>query len=67
MKNKTIWMAAAFMLMFEGLMPLMAPAIWRRVFERMVQLPDQAIRIAGGVSVAIGLVLYWLLASWVAS
>ena len=45
-------------------MPLMAPAIWRRVFERMVQLPDQAIRIAGGVSVAIGLVLYWLLASW---
>ena len=34
------------------------------VFERIVQLADQAIRIAGGVSVAIGLVLYWLLASW---
>ena len=48
MENKTIWMAAAFMLMFEGLMPLMAPAIWRRVFERMVQLPVLAIGKLGG-------------------
>ncbi len=62
MGNKTIWMAAAFMLMFEGLMPLMAPNLWRRVFAYLLQAPDQVIRIAGGISVVIGLAVYWLMA-----
>jgi len=61
MGNKTLWLAAAFMLMFEGLMPLIAPALWRRIFERMVQMPDQAIRLFGVVSVLLGLLMYWLL------
>lgn len=63
MNNKILWMAAAFMLMFEGLMPLVAPHIWRRVFEQMLQLPDHGIRLAGGISVVIGLLLYWLVAA----
>ena len=62
MNNKVIWMAAAFMLMFEGLMPLIAPNLWRRKFEQLLQLPEQGIRIAGGISVVIGLLLYWLVA-----
>lgn len=61
MGDKTLWLAAAFMLMFEGLMPLIAPALWRRIFERMVQMPDQAIRLFGVVSVLLGLLMYWLL------
>lgn len=61
MGNKTLWLAAAFMLMFEGLMPLIAPALWRRIFERMVQMPDQVIRLFGVVSVLLGLLMYWLL------
>ena len=61
MGNKTLWLAAAFMLMFEGLMPLIAPALWRRIFERMMQMPDQAIRLFGVVSVLLGLLMYWLL------
>ena len=63
MNNKVIWMAAAFMLMFEGLMPLIAPNLWRRMFEQLLQLPEQGIRIAGGLSVVIGLLLYWLVAN----
>ncbi len=63
MNNKVIWMAAAFMLMFEGLMPLIAPNLWRRMFEQLLQLPEQGIRIAGGISVVIGLLLYWLVAN----
>ena len=63
MNNKVIWMAAAFMLMFEGLMPLSAPNLWRRMFEQLLQLPEQGIRIAGGSSVVIGLLLYWLVAN----
>ena len=62
MNNKVIWMAAAFMLMFEVLMPLIAPNLWRRMFEQLLQLPEQGIRIAGGISVVIGLLLYWLVA-----
>lgn len=62
MNNKVIWIAAAFMLMFEGLMPLIAPNLWRRMFEQLLQLPEQGIRIAGGISVVIGLLLYWLVA-----
>ena len=62
MNNKVMWMAAAFMLMFEGLMPLIAPNLWRRMFEQLLQLPEQGIRIAGGISVVIGLLLYWLVA-----
>ncbi len=63
MNNKVIWMAAAFMLMFEGLMPLIAPNLWRRVFEQLLQLPDKGIRMAGAISVVIGLALYWLVAA----
>ena len=63
MNNKVIWMAAAFMLMFEGLMPLIAPNLWRRMFEQLLQLPEQGIRIAGGISVVIGMLLYWLVAN----
>ena len=63
MNNKVIWIAAAFMLMFEGLMPLIAPNLWRRMFEQLLQLPEQGIRIAGGISVVIGLLLYWLVAN----
>ena len=63
MNNKVIWMAAAFMLMIEGLMPLIAPNLWRRMFEQLLQLPEQGIRIAGGISVVIGLLLYWLVAN----
>ena len=63
MNNKVIWMAAAFMLMFEGLMPLIAPNLWRRMFEQLLQLPEHGIRIAGGISVVIGLLLYWLVAN----
>lgn len=62
MNDKVIWMAAAFMLMFEGLMPLLAPHLWRRVFEQMLQLPDNGIRVVGATSVVIGVIMYWLVA-----
>lgn len=62
MNDNVIWMAAAFMLMFEGLMPLLAPHLWRRVFEQMLQLPDNGIRVVGATSVVIGVIMYWLVA-----
>ncbi|MDO5652823.1 MAG: DUF2065 domain-containing protein [Brachymonas sp.] len=61
MNQQILWLAAAFMLMFEGLMPLVAPKLWRQVFEKVLQLPDGGVRLVGAVSVLSGLALYWLL------
>ncbi len=58
-----LWLGAfALMLVVEGLLPLLNPAAWRRVFERAVQLSDGQIRFVGLGSVILGLLLlmWWL-------
>ncbi len=59
-----LWLgAAALMLVFEGLLPLLSPGVWRRVFERAVRLSDGQIRFLGLGSVACGgllMVMIWL-------
>ena len=59
--DDVLWLALAFMLMFEGLCPLLLPRNWRETFQRLVQLSDQQIRLFGFASVAAGLLLYWLI------
>jgi uncharacterized protein YjeT (DUF2065 family) len=55
------WTALAFVLILEGLMPLLAPSAWRRVFTKMLQLRDGQIRFCGLVSLLAGaLVLAWM-------
>jgi uncharacterized protein len=53
--------ALALMLIVEGLMPFLAPRIWREAFERATKMSDGQIRFVGLISLAIGLVL---LAIW---
>jgi uncharacterized protein YjeT (DUF2065 family) len=48
-------------LVFEGLMPAVNPAAWRRVFERLLKLDDQQLRMAGLVSMVAGMALFWVL------
>ncbi len=58
-----LWLgAAALALVIEGLLPLINPAAWRRVFERAVRLSDGQIRFLGLGSVACGvlLLLVWV-------
>ena len=50
--------ALALVLVFEGLLPLLNPGAWRRVFERALQMSDGQIRFIGLLSVALGLVLW---------
>lgn len=52
--------ALALLLVFEGLMPFISPARWRRTFERMLQLSDGQIRFIGLASMAAGLLLMLL-------
>ena len=58
---ETLLLALALMLVFEGLMPMLSPARWRRLFEQMLRLEDGQIRFFGMVSVLCGLLLFWLM------
>jgi hypothetical protein len=50
-------LAFALMLVIEGLLPFMAPRVWRETFRRVTELSDGQIRFIGLTSMLIGLVL----------
>ncbi len=53
----TLGLAFAMMLVLEGLLPLAAPASWRDMFRRVMELTDGQIRFFGLASVLAGLAL----------
>ncbi|MGJ8620779.1 MAG: DUF2065 domain-containing protein [Methylophilaceae bacterium] len=55
--NSTLLAALGLMLVFEGLLPLIAPQAWRETFKRMITLKDGQLRFIGLVSIAGGLLL----------
>jgi uncharacterized protein len=57
--NQTILAALGFMLVFEGLLPFIAPHIWRETFRRMIELKDGQLRFVGLLSIAGGLLLLY--------
>ena len=52
--NDAWWLALGLVLVFEGLLPLLSPGGWRRVFSQMLSLRDGQIRFFGLISVAVG-------------
>jgi len=52
--------ALALMLVLEGVLPFLAPAVWREAFSRMIQLKDGQLRFMGLVSMLAGLLLLFL-------
>ena len=48
------------MLVFEGLLPFIAPRAWRETFKRMIELKDGQLRFVGIISIAGGLLLMLL-------
>lgn len=52
--------ALGLMLVFEGLLPLLNPGGWRRVFARVLQMTDGQIRFVGLLSTLFGAILIWL-------
>ncbi|OIQ80778.1 hypothetical protein GALL_374600 [mine drainage metagenome] len=61
MKNSLV-MAFGLMLVLEGILPFLAPGIWRQTFQRMVALKDGQLRFVGIVSMLGGLVLLTIFA-----
>jgi uncharacterized protein len=53
-------MALGLMLIFEGLLPLIAPKAWRETFKRMIELKDGQLRFVGLISIVGGLLLFWV-------
>ncbi|HJS38443.1 MAG TPA: DUF2065 domain-containing protein [Burkholderiales bacterium] len=53
----TFLLAFALMLIIEGLLPFLAPSLWRDAFRRITQLTDGQIRFFGLTSMLIGLLL----------
>jgi uncharacterized protein YjeT (DUF2065 family) len=43
-------------LVLEGLLPLIAPRVWREAFTRLTQLSDGQLRFIGLVSIGIGVI-----------
>ncbi len=56
----TLLLALGLMLSLEGLMPMVSPWKWRRLFEQLLQLEDGQIRFFGMAMVISGLLLFWL-------
>ncbi|MGB1880376.1 MAG: DUF2065 domain-containing protein [Gammaproteobacteria bacterium] len=52
--------AVALMLVFEGIMPFLDPGRFRRTLMGVSQFNDQALRLLGGLSMAGGVLLLYL-------
>ena len=61
--SSTILMAIALVLVIEGLLPFLAPNVWRETFRRILQLSDGQIRFFGLSSMLAGLLLLYFTAS----
>jgi uncharacterized protein YjeT (DUF2065 family) len=56
----SLWAAFALVLVVEGLLPLIAPRLWRESFAKLVTLTDGQLRFIGLASMLIGLAGFWL-------
>ena len=53
----TFLMAFALMLVIEGLLPFLAPTLWRDTFRRITQMSDGQIRFFGLSSMIAGVLI----------
>ena len=53
----TFLLAFALMLIIEGLLPFLAPNLWRETFRRIIRMTDGQIRFFGLTSMLAGVVL----------
>ena len=64
MSQQLLLTAVALMLVFEGILPFLAPGLWRETFRRLTELSDGQIRFIGLSSMLIGLILLLFAKKW---
>jgi uncharacterized protein YjeT (DUF2065 family) len=52
----SLWIAFALVLVVEGLLPFIAPRLWRETFQRLTALTDGQLRFIGLISMGFGLI-----------
>ena len=57
MSGNTLLIALALMLIIEGLLPFIAPGLWRDTFRRITDMSDGQLRFIGLTSMLAGLLL----------
>lgn len=55
--TSSLLLALALMFVFEGLLPFLAPRLWRETFRRLTEMGDGQIRFIGLSAMVIGVLL----------
>ena len=58
--SNTWLMALALVLVIEGILPFLAPGLWREAFRRLIELNDGQIRFFGLTAMIAGILLLLL-------
>jgi len=58
--GEVIAAGVALMFVFEGILPFVAPRLWRETFRRALELTDGQLRFFGLVSMVAGLAILFL-------
>lgn len=56
-----ILVAIALVLVFEGIIPFLAPEKFRQALTQLVQMPDQVLRVIGLASMTLGIIFLYIL------
>ncbi|MGE0098625.1 MAG: DUF2065 domain-containing protein [Hydrogenophaga sp.] len=59
--SELFWPVLALVLIVEGVLPLLAPGLWRRMFSELLRMRDGQLRFFGLMSIIGGALLWWLL------
>jgi uncharacterized protein len=55
-----IFAALCLVLVIEGLLPFIAPKVWRETMLKVAQFNDGQLRMLGLFSIVAGLISYWI-------
>ena len=53
-------LALGWVLVIEGLMPMLAPGFWKEAVRRVAEQSDATLRITGFLLIVLGLVIVWI-------
>ncbi|MDH3609064.1 MAG: DUF2065 domain-containing protein [Gammaproteobacteria bacterium] len=53
--------AIALVLVFEGIIPFLAPDKFKQALAQLIQMPDQVLRIIGLASMTLGIIFLYIL------